>query len=84
MQPQSSSARSADGSAIAVPDEGQTGISSSIVSHFLDKIWPVLTEWMHRWRARRELRAMNQREIADFCPKLTDALHEAEKPFWRP
>jgi uncharacterized protein YjiS (DUF1127 family) len=84
MQPQSTSARSADCTAIAVPDEGRTGIPSSIASHFHNKIWPVLTEWMHRWRARRELRAMDPREIADFCPKLTDALQEAEKPFWRP
>jgi len=22
--------------------------------------------------------------IIDFCPKLTDALNEADKPFWRP
>jgi hypothetical protein len=25
-----------------------------------------------------------RREIAGFCPKLTDALREADKPFWRP
>jgi hypothetical protein len=24
-----------------------------------------------------------KREIADFCLKLTDAVREADKPFWR-
>ncbi len=38
---------------------------------------------MRRARYRRELRSMSQREIADFCPKLTDAVREADKPFWR-
>jgi uncharacterized protein YjiS (DUF1127 family) len=44
----------------------------------------VVSEWARRWRSRRELRSLSQREIADFCPKLTDALREADKPFWRP
>jgi hypothetical protein len=26
---------------------------------------------------------LSQREIADFCPNDTDALREADKPFWR-
>jgi uncharacterized protein YjiS (DUF1127 family) len=43
----------------------------------------VASEWARRWRSRRELRSLSQREIADFCPKLTDALREADKPFWR-
>ena len=30
------------------------------------------------------VRSLSQREISDFCPKLSEALHEAEKPFWRP
>jgi uncharacterized protein YjiS (DUF1127 family) len=44
----------------------------------------VVREWARRWRSRRELRSLSQREIADFCPKLTDALREGDKPFWRP
>jgi uncharacterized protein YjiS (DUF1127 family) len=44
----------------------------------------VVREWARRWRSRRELRSLSQREITDFCPKLTDALREADKPFWRP
>jgi hypothetical protein len=31
----------------------------------------------------RELRSLSQRETADFCPNVTDALREADKPFWR-
>jgi uncharacterized protein YjiS (DUF1127 family) len=44
----------------------------------------VVREWARRWRSRRELRSLSQREMTDFCPKLTDALREADKPFWRP
>jgi hypothetical protein len=39
----------------------------------------VLREWARRWRSRRELRSLSQREIADFCPKLTDVLRERPK-----
>jgi uncharacterized protein YjiS (DUF1127 family) len=45
--------------------------------------WSVARKWARRWHCRRELRSLSQREIADFCPKLTEALKEAEKPFWR-
>jgi uncharacterized protein YjiS (DUF1127 family) len=45
--------------------------------------WHVIRKWGRRWQSRRELRSLSQREIADFCPKLTDAVNEAEKPFWR-
>jgi uncharacterized protein YjiS (DUF1127 family) len=38
----------------------------------------VLREWGRRWRSRRELRSLSKREIADFCPKLTHALREAD------
>jgi uncharacterized protein YjiS (DUF1127 family) len=44
----------------------------------------VAGEWARRWHSRRELRSLGRREIADFCPKLTEAMKEAEKPFWRP
>jgi uncharacterized protein YjiS (DUF1127 family) len=43
----------------------------------------VAVEWARRWHSRRELRSLGRREIADFCPKLTEAMKEAEKPFWR-
>jgi uncharacterized protein YjiS (DUF1127 family) len=45
--------------------------------------WCVVAEWARRWRSRCELRLLSRREILDFCPKLTDATQEAEKPFWR-
>jgi uncharacterized protein YjiS (DUF1127 family) len=46
-------------------------------------LWLFARESMRRARYRGELRSMSQREIADFCPKLTAAAQEAEKPFWR-
>jgi uncharacterized protein YjiS (DUF1127 family) len=44
--------------------------------------WCVVAEWARRRRSRRELQLLSRREILDFCPKLTDAMREAEKPFW--
>jgi uncharacterized protein YjiS (DUF1127 family) len=84
MQPQSKLMhRSAVASVVA--SEARTADMDSTISRIRGiKVWPTIREWLRRWRERRELRAMSQREIADFCPKLTDALREAEKPFWRP
>jgi uncharacterized protein YjiS (DUF1127 family) len=84
MQPQSKSANRARVATIAIPDQRTVGTRSTIARIRTIRIWPTICEWARRWRARRELRGMSQREIADFCPKLTDALREAEKPFWRP
>jgi uncharacterized protein YjiS (DUF1127 family) len=84
MQPQSKSANRARVATIAIPAQRIVGTRSTIACIRTIRIWPTLCEWARRWRARRELRAMSQREIADFCAKLTDALREAEKPFWRP
>jgi uncharacterized protein YjiS (DUF1127 family) len=58
-------------------------LPASFVEARATTVWHVIREWGRRWRSRRELRSLSQREIADFCPKLTDALNEAEKPFWR-
>jgi uncharacterized protein YjiS (DUF1127 family) len=84
MQPQSRSTHSASVATIAVPDQRAIGIGNRIARIRNIRIWLTIREWARLWRARRELRAMSQREIADFCPKLTDALREADKPFWRP
>jgi uncharacterized protein YjiS (DUF1127 family) len=72
---------------IGAPAARDLPFSSSFVVLFLGRalaLWLLAREWMRRSRYRRELRSMGQREITDFCPKVTDALHEAEKPFWRP
>jgi hypothetical protein len=64
-----------------VPDLRRKPISvSGILRARAIRTWLVAQEWACRWR---ELRSLSHREISDFCPKLTDALHEAEKPFWR-
>ena len=36
-----------------------------------------------RWRQRRELLALSQRDLADIGLTRCDALMEGEKPFWR-
>jgi uncharacterized protein YjiS (DUF1127 family) len=83
MQPQSNTVFRAGLTAIAAPDPGMVGLASRAARVRTIKVWPVIREWVRRWRERRELRQMSQREIAEFCPKLSDALHEADKPFWR-
>jgi uncharacterized protein YjiS (DUF1127 family) len=83
MQPQSKSMRRAGPTAIAAPDLGMVDMANRTARVRTIKVWPAIREWVRRWRQRRELRLMSQREIADFCQKLSDALHEADKPFWR-
>jgi uncharacterized protein YjiS (DUF1127 family) len=83
MQPQSKSVFRAGTTAIAAPDPRMVGLASRTARVRTIKGWLAIREWVRRWRERRELRQMSQREIADFCPKLSDALHEADKPFWR-
>jgi uncharacterized protein YjiS (DUF1127 family) len=69
----------------SVPDLRRKTITfSGIFRAGAIRAWLVAQEWACRWRSRRELRSLSQREISDFCPKLSEALHEAEKPFWRP
>jgi uncharacterized protein YjiS (DUF1127 family) len=84
MQPQSKSVFRAGIAAIAAPDPGAAGMASAPVRVHTIRFWSTIREWMRRWRQRRELRSMSQRDIADFCPKVSDALQEADKPFWRP
>jgi uncharacterized protein YjiS (DUF1127 family) len=83
MQPQSKSVCRAGLAAISAPDLGVVSMATRTTRGRTIRIWPVIREWVRRWRQRRELRLMSQREMADFCPKLSDALHEADKPFWR-
>jgi uncharacterized protein YjiS (DUF1127 family) len=83
MQPQSKSECRVGLAVIIAPDLGTVGLASGTARVRTIRVWPAIREWARRWRQRRELRSMSQREIADFCPKLTDALHEADKPFWR-
>jgi uncharacterized protein YjiS (DUF1127 family) len=83
MQPQSKSVCRAGLAAIAAPNPGTVGTASRTARVHTIRVWLVLREWVRRWRQRRELRSLSQRDIADFCPKLSDALQEADKPFWR-
>jgi uncharacterized protein YjiS (DUF1127 family) len=69
--------------AATIPSARTTGLAGIMAQARDSALWPTFCEWAHRWKARRELHAMSQREIADFCPKVTDAIQEAEKPFWR-
>jgi uncharacterized protein YjiS (DUF1127 family) len=82
MQQQAKSIRIA----ISSPDHAPptSSVFAGTVRTQANVAWSLLREWAFRWRSRRELRSLTQREITDFCPKLTDALREAEKPFWRP
>jgi uncharacterized protein YjiS (DUF1127 family) len=83
MQPQSKSVFRAGIAAVAAPDPETVGMAGRTVRVHTIRVCLVLREWVRRWRQRRELRSLSQRDIADFCPKLSDALQEADKPFWR-
>ena len=39
--------------------------------------------WLRRRRDRAMLRSLSRRDIHDFCPRLTEAEAEMNKPFWR-
>jgi hypothetical protein len=53
---------------------------ADIRADFLE-LGPSLMIGCARWHSRRELRSLSHREIADFCPKLTEALREAKSLF---
>ena len=40
-------------------------------------------EWRHRLRSRRELAALNDRELRDIGVTRNEARGEIDKPFWR-
>jgi uncharacterized protein YjiS (DUF1127 family) len=42
-----------------------------------------IAEWRRRARSRRELMALNERELWDIHLTRCGALFEASKPFWR-
>jgi uncharacterized protein YjiS (DUF1127 family) len=78
--------RSIDVAMSSCADSREGTISYAALASFVQlrlTVWHVIREWGRRWRSRRELRSLSQREIVDFCPKLTEALNEAKKPFWR-
>ena len=43
-----------------------------------------LGEWHHRSRKRAQLRALDDRALADLGLTRTDILREVEKRFWQP
>jgi uncharacterized protein YjiS (DUF1127 family) len=42
-----------------------------------------IAEWRRRARSRRDLMALNDRDLWDMHLTRCDALYEASKPFWR-
>jgi uncharacterized protein YjiS (DUF1127 family) len=47
------------------------------------RIRQVLSEWQRRCRDRSVLRSLSPQSIRDFCPRLTEAEAEMNKPFWQ-
>jgi|HubBroStandDraft_1064217.scaffolds.fasta_scaffold1183627_1 uncharacterized protein YjiS (DUF1127 family) len=66
-----------------VPAE-KNGPTSTGLSRITGEAWRLLRTWNTRYRERRELGRLSDRDTADFCPKVTDAKQEARKPFWQP
>jgi uncharacterized protein YjiS (DUF1127 family) len=42
-----------------------------------------IAEWRRRARSRRELMALDGRELCDIHLTRCDAMNEADKPFWK-
>ena len=47
------------------------------------RMWQLLSLWQRRSSDRAALRSLGPQAIADFCPRLTEAEIEMNKPFWR-
>ncbi len=66
--------------------ERRPAIFNAVWTHALEKIHAIQTVvgvWQKRRRQRAELRRLSWREMQDFCPRLTEAEEEMNKPFWR-
>ena len=51
--------------------------------HWHERIGQLLALWQRRSRDRAALRSLSAHAIQDFCPRLTEAEMEMNKPFWR-
>jgi len=48
-----------------------------------DRVSETVREWRRRSRSRRDLLTLGERELSDVRLTRTDAVWEANKPFWR-
>jgi len=46
-------------------------------------IWRIVGLWLRRRHDRHMLRSLSVRDVHDFCPRLSEAEAEMNKPFWR-
>jgi uncharacterized protein YjiS (DUF1127 family) len=49
----------------------------------LRRIWRIVGLWVRRRHDRDMLRSLSARDLQDFCPRLSEAEAEMNKPFWR-
>jgi uncharacterized protein YjiS (DUF1127 family) len=52
---------------------------SSLAERFIE----IVREWQQRSRSRRDLMALDERDLWDMHLTRCDASYEASKPFWR-
>jgi uncharacterized protein YjiS (DUF1127 family) len=52
-------------------------------SGFLTQLSETFRTWRQRYRTRRELAQLSDRDLHDVGLSWSDIVHEAEKPFWR-
>jgi uncharacterized protein YjiS (DUF1127 family) len=59
----------------------------SMINHHGSGLLRQLSEtfhiWRRRYRTRRELAQLSDRDLHDVGLSWSDIVHEAEKPFWR-
>lgn len=66
-----------------LPGPMSVGHAAEKIRAQLGRVRQVLSSWRRRSRDRAVLRSLSQRDLHDFCPRLTDAEAEMNKPFWR-
>jgi uncharacterized protein YjiS (DUF1127 family) len=58
-----------------------------MVNHHASGLFARLSETLHTWRtryrARRELSGLSERDLHDIGMSSSDFIHEVSKPFWR-
>jgi uncharacterized protein YjiS (DUF1127 family) len=59
----------------------------SMTNHHAPGFWSALSDtfhlWRERYRSRRELAQLTERDLRDFGVSSTEVAFELKKPFWR-
>jgi uncharacterized protein YjiS (DUF1127 family) len=63
-------------------ESSQSGIAQR-ASEYLQSLATSLRVWRHRSQTRHSLKALSKQHLSDIGISRTEAVVEADKPFWR-